>query len=92
MGSMAILLLSFKLENGKVGVVHGFFGRTQGEAEMAMAQHAEICPKFGPAYRADETVEFPVDVESIPEGDGDAIEEWLEEFQGEGGAEEDPEE
>jgi hypothetical protein len=86
---MAILLLSFKLENGKVGVVHGFFGRTQGEAELALAQHAEICPKFGPAYKADQTVEFPLDVHSIPEGDGDAIEEWLAELQGEDDEEDD---
>ena len=78
---MPTLLLSFKIDaDSQVRVLHGFFAPTKREAEAALQAHADACPKFGPAYRADETVEFPIEIDELPDGDGDAIEQWLHEF------------
>ena len=78
---MAIALVSLKKEmGGRVRLIHIALGATQSEAEAELRGHADICPKFGPAFRDDKTLEFPVDVEDLPEGDDDDLEKWLREF------------
>ena len=73
-------LFSFKRDkDGKIRVCHIFFGEDEDQAEKNLQEHAEICPKFGPAYQADETVEIPVEVTELPEGDQDDLEAWIDE-------------
>jgi hypothetical protein len=85
-------IFSFKIdEDGKVAVGHIFFGATKAAAEAGMRQHAEICPKYGPAWRTNQTTEFAREIEELPPADGDALEEWLDELMGESDeAEDDP--
>jgi hypothetical protein len=80
---MATALYSFKLDSdGKIRVAHVFFGEDDAEAEANLKAHAEICPKFGPAFRKKETVEIPVEIDALPEGDEDELGEWLDELLG----------
>ena len=80
---MATVLFSFKkLANGRI-MFHGFTGPSQPSAEADLKAHAEGCPDFGPAFRADQTIEIVREVESLPEFDGDDLEEWLEALLGE---------
>ena len=80
---MPTVLFSFKkLANGHM-MFHGFTGPAQPAAEADMKAHAEGCPDFGPAFRADQTIEIVREVESLPDFDGDELEEWLEELMGE---------
>jgi hypothetical protein len=86
---MPIVLFSFKqLADGAI-MFHGFMRPAKGRAEADLKAHAGGCPDFGPAFRANETIEFAREVESLPSFDGDAIEEWLEEFFGEDEVEDD---
>ena len=61
----------------------------KGRAEADLKMHAGGCPDFGPAFRANETIEFAREVESLPSFDGDELEEWLEEHFGADEAEDD---
>jgi hypothetical protein len=71
-------IFSFKIEaDGSVSIAHVFFGPTKAAAEGLMRQHAEICPKYGPAWRTNQTVEFAREIVELPPADGDALEEWL---------------
>lgn len=80
---MASAIYSFKIDSdGEIRVLHVFFGKSEAEAEANLKSHADICPKFGPAYKKKETVEIPVELDSLPEGDEDAIGEWLDEQMG----------
>ena len=78
---MAIALISLKKDaGGKVRLIHIALGETKAAAEQELREHADICPKFGPAFREGHTLEFPVDVQDLPEGNDDDLEEWLQEF------------
>jgi|SRR5579864_532869 len=78
---MATALYSFKIEkDGEIRVAHVFFGKTEAEAESNLKAHADVCPKFGPAFKNKETVEIPVEVDDLPEGDEDAIAAWLDDL------------
>lgn len=78
---MATALWSFKLDkDGRIRVAHVFFGDTDEEAQATLKAHADICPKFGPAFRNKETVEIPVELDDLPEGDEQAIGEWLDDW------------
>jgi len=78
---MSTALFSFKLDSdGKVRMAHVFFAETRHAAETELRQHADICPKFGPAFRADETTEFAREIAELPPADGDDLEEWLDEL------------
>jgi hypothetical protein len=78
---MPIAIISLKKEaGGKVRLIHIALGETKKAAEQELEQHAGVCPAFGPAFREDKTLEFPVDVEEMPEGNDDDLEEWLKEF------------
>jgi hypothetical protein len=75
---MATALISFKRDSdGRVRVAHIFFASSKSAAEAELAEHATICPKFGPAYRADQTIEFVREIAELPPADGDELEEWL---------------
>lgn len=87
---MPTALFSFKrLANGHI-MFHGFTAPSQGSAETDLQGHAQGCPDFGSAYRADQTIEFAREVDSLPEFNGDAIEEWLDELLGEEADEDEP--
>lgn len=78
---MPIALFSFKTDSdGKVRMAHIFFGATKAQAEQQLKEHADICPKFGPAFRADETTEFAREIAELPPADGDELEEWLDDL------------
>jgi hypothetical protein len=78
---MPTALYSFKLDkDGKIRVAHVFFGDSEAEAEANLTAHAGICPKFGPAFQNKETVEIPVEIEDLPEGDEEALQEWLDDL------------
>lgn len=78
---MPTALYSFKIDSdGQIRVAHVFFGKTEKEAEANLKSHADVCPKFGPAYKHKETVEIPVDVDDLPEGDEEAVQDWLDEM------------
>jgi hypothetical protein len=78
---MPTAVFSFKIDpDGSVSVGHIFFGATKTAADAALRQHAEICPKFGPAFRTNQTIEYAREIDSLPPADGDALEEWLDEI------------
>ncbi len=90
---MPTAIFSFKIDSDKVSVAHIFFGEDDAEAEASLKAHAEICPKFGPAYRGGKTVEIPVDMTELPPVDPDELQDWLDdEFLGEDEEESDEEE
>jgi hypothetical protein len=75
---MATAVFSFKVDpDGKVRVLHVFFAPSKHTADAELHQHVAVCPKYGPAYRADETIEFSREIEDLPPADGDDLEEWL---------------
>lgn len=76
---MAKLLLSFKRVNDSEIIIHGFLAPNLKRCEDLMKKHADACPQFGPAVRAEETIEQEIDVDGIPEFDDVAIGEWLDE-------------
>jgi hypothetical protein len=78
---MATAVFSFKVDaDGKVTIAHVFFGATKTAAEAGMRHHAEICPKYGPAFRSGETIEFAREIAELPPADGDDLEDWLDEM------------
>jgi hypothetical protein len=78
---MASALFSFKRDKDKkISVLHVFFGKDDDDAQKTLEAHAEICPKFGPAYRGKETVEIPVEIDSLPEGDDEELQEWIDDL------------
>lgn len=67
---MAIALHSFKIDNdGRVRVQHTFYADSEDEAQEMLEQHAEICPKFGPAFAAKDTVEIYEEIDCLPTPD-----------------------
>ena len=89
---MPILLLSFKRNSDSSIVIHGFLTPNEKTSEKELQAHAGACPKFGPEFRAGNTIEQVIDVDSIPEFDEDAIGEWLDDEFGIGDEDEEPEE
>ncbi len=78
---MPAALFSFKVDpDGQVRIAHVFFGPTKAAAEAELRQHAEVCPKFGPAYKANQTIEYARELVDLPPSDGDELEEWLDEL------------
>lgn len=78
---MPTALWSVKIDrDGKIRVAHVFFGEDDAEAEANLKAHADVCPKFGPAYKNKETVEIHVKIDDLPEGDEDEIGEWLDDL------------
>jgi hypothetical protein len=71
--------VAYKLEvgipsdDGKIRVMHTFFGDTRAECLKLRDAHADVCPNFGPAVKADDVTEDfeEVDEEDWPSVDGD---------------------
>jgi hypothetical protein len=81
---MPAALFSFKVDSdGHVRIAHVFFASTKAAAEAEMRGHAEICPKFGPALRTNQTIEYVREIPNLPPADGDDLEEWVDEIFGE---------
>jgi hypothetical protein len=75
---MPTAVFSFKIDpDSQVRVLHVFFGETKAAAEADLKAHADACPKFGPAWRGNQTIEYAREVTSLPPADGDELEEWL---------------
>jgi hypothetical protein len=74
---MPTLLLSFKRGDRGEILIHGTLAPSETRAAAMMQEHADICPKFGPAFKGDETIEEEIEVESIPEFNEEAIAEWI---------------
>jgi hypothetical protein len=75
---MPIALYSFKIDSdGRVRTGHIFFAANLTDAEKQLAQHADLCPKFGPAVAAGETVDIGVEIGEIPDADENSLEEFL---------------
>jgi hypothetical protein len=72
---MPTLILSFKKDDRNM--VHVFFGQSKSAAEAAMHGHAEICPKYGPAFRAQETVEYLHEIDELPPANVDELAQWV---------------
>jgi hypothetical protein len=53
-------------EDGKIQIMHTFFGRTRGECLKLRDAHTDICPNFGPAVKAGDVTE---DFEEIDESE-----------------------
>jgi len=67
---MAVALHSFKIDaDGRVLVQHVFYGETEDDARAVLEAHADACPKFGPAYRQDETEEIVEEIDELPTPD-----------------------
>lgn len=80
---MPAAIYSFKIDaDGEIRVLHVFFGKNDKEAEANLKSHADVCPKFGPAYKKNETVEIPVELDTLPEGNEDELGEWLDDVMG----------
>lgn len=79
---MPTLLLSFKRNSDSEILIHGMLAPNAGRSEKMMEQHANVCPKFGPAVRAGETIEQEIEVDTIPDFDEVSIGEWLDELLG----------
>jgi hypothetical protein len=54
------------MKTAKIRVAHTFYGETEGEAEAVLLAHAEACPKFGPAYHHNHTVEVSEEIDALP--------------------------
>lgn len=75
---MPIALHSFKIDaDGKIRVAHTFYADDEDEARVLLLEHAQACPKFGPAYRAEETIEIAEEIDALPEGDEDDLADFL---------------
>ena len=79
---MATLLLSFKRNADSRILIHGTLTPNEKVSESEMADHAALCPRFGPARKAGETIEVLIDVDNIPEFDEEAIYEWVDDVFG----------
>jgi len=67
---MPIALHSFKIDNdGAVRVQHVFYGETEDDAREMLEKHAEVCPKFGPAVAAGDTIEVIEELDTLPTPD-----------------------
>jgi hypothetical protein len=75
---MATALYSFKVDDdGKVRIGHIFFGATEAAARKVLEEHAEICPKFGPAHRRGDTIEVTEELYALPEANEESLSEFL---------------
>lgn len=77
---MPTLLLSFKRSTDSRLLIHGTLAPNEKVAEREMADHAIVCPKFGPARKNGETIEMVIDVDTIPEFEEAAINDWVDDL------------
>jgi hypothetical protein len=75
---MPTVILSFKKDDRSMA--HVFFGPSKSAAEAAMHGHAGICPNYGPAFRAQETVEYLHEIDELPPTNVDELAQWVDEL------------
>jgi hypothetical protein len=70
---MGVALHSYKIDSdGKIRVRHTFYAPTEADAEALKIMHAGGCKAYGPAVRAEETIDVLVeDVEPPTEEDAE---------------------
>jgi hypothetical protein len=51
-------------EDGRIGIMHTFYGETRAECLRARDAHADVCPNFGPALKAGDTTEDWEEIEN----------------------------
>jgi hypothetical protein len=78
---MPTLKLSFKKADGGI-LFHGFLAANDKVTERMQTGHANVCPNYGPALRAGNTIEETIEVDEIPEFDDVSISAWVEEMFG----------
>lgn len=68
---MGVALHSYKVDtDGRIRVRHTFYAETEAEAEQLKLMHAGGCKAYGPAVKAEETIDEVVhDVEPPTEDD-----------------------
>jgi hypothetical protein len=74
---MPTVLYSFRKTPDGI-MFHGFMAANPAKAEKMENAHAAICPQFGPALAAEQTIEIEVDVDDLPEFDEASLEDFLE--------------
>jgi hypothetical protein len=75
---MPSAIYSFKVDpDGEIRIGHIFFGKDDDEAWANLESHAEVCPKFGPAYQASETIEVETEIDAIPDADVEDLEDFI---------------
>lgn len=76
---MPTAVFSFKqLDDGSI-LIHTVVSPQKATADKHLKQHADICPQFGPAFHANQTIEFAREVDYIPHFNGDDLDAWLDE-------------
>jgi len=89
---MPTLLLSFKRLSDSRILIHGVLAPNDTAAEKELEGHARACPQFGPAFKAQQTIEQTIEIDTIPVFDEESIGEWVDEMFGLEGGEEDEDE
>jgi hypothetical protein len=79
---MPTMMLSFKKISSGWIMFHGFLAPSERDAEKDLDGHASVCPQFGPAHKAGETIDVAVDVDDLPEFSEDSIQQWLDDLLG----------
>jgi len=79
---MPIILLSFKKTTSGRIMFHGFLAPNERDAEKELEGHAAICPQFGPAHRAGQTIDQAIEIDELPEFDEDSIAEFCDDLFG----------
>lgn len=75
---MPFAIHSFKVDaDGRIRIAHVFYGRDEDEAVKHLEEHADICPKYGPAYKADQTIEVGMEIDELPQPDETALQEFV---------------
>jgi hypothetical protein len=60
-------LRAYKIEpSGDVDVEHVFYGETRRACEEKLERHADICPRFGPAFKNEEVITVFAPVKHLP--------------------------
>ena len=60
-------------EDGKIGIMHTFYGETEKECRSARDAHGDICPNFGPALKSGDVTELyeEIDDDEWPDAEGE---------------------
>ncbi|MGH8863089.1 MAG: hypothetical protein ACREVZ_00330 [Burkholderiales bacterium] len=75
---MPIALHSFLIDpHGKIRMAHVFYADDEDAARVLLLEHAQACPKFGPAYRGKETIEIIEEIDAYPEAEEDELADFL---------------
>jgi hypothetical protein len=75
---MPVARYSAKIDSdGRVRVIHIFLGANEGMVEDLQAKHADGCKAYGPALKAENTIDIDVDVDTLPEADEESLTAFL---------------